>query len=40
MLGMFRILDGVDRILFQKEISAIPVENIGRLLTTKGLITP
>jgi hypothetical protein len=40
MLGMFRIPDGNDRVRFEKEIGAIPIDSIGRLLTTEGLIIP
>ena len=40
MLGMFRIPDGNDRARFEKEISAVPVDSIGRMLTTEGLIIP
>ena len=39
MLGMFRIPDANDRARFEKEISAVPIDSIGHLLTTEGLIT-
>jgi len=40
MLGMFRIPNDNDRGKFASEISAIPVDSIGHLLATEGLITP
>ena len=40
MLGMFRIPDGNDRARFEQEIGAIPIDGIGRVLTTEGLIIP
>ena len=40
MLGMFRIPDANERARFEQEIGAIPIDSIGRLLTTEGLIIP
>lgn len=40
MLGMFRIPDMAQRDSFNREISAIPVESTGQLLTDEWLIKP